>query len=131
MANAKLKVTFTDIYVAQDGDPTDKGELYWNFKVDGSVVSSRSVANPRKTGSRETITLGESTTVTKSNALGTKLVISGFLGDRDSGFDGKDESDTFSRTFTSADNWGTGHIQEGDISEKNLNATVHYIIERA
>jgi hypothetical protein len=130
MADAKLKVTFTDIYVSKDGDPTGKGEVFWSFKVDGSVVSSRTVANPRKTGSGEIIALGEHTTTTKSGALGTKLVISGFVGEKDSGFDGKDEYDAFSHNYTSAGNWGTGHPQSATISDKNLNATVNYIIER-
>jgi hypothetical protein len=30
MADDKLRVTFIDIIVTRDGDPIDKGELYWS-----------------------------------------------------------------------------------------------------
>lgn len=71
MADTKLKVTFSDIDITRDGDPVDQGEIFYGLKVDGSVVSSRSSSNPYKIGSGGTISLGQSSTVTKSGAIGT------------------------------------------------------------
>ena len=41
MANTNLQVTFTSIDVHRDGDPIDRGELYWSLRVDGVAVSTR------------------------------------------------------------------------------------------
>jgi hypothetical protein len=127
MADAKLKVTFLDIQVNKDGDPVDRGEISWSFKVDGAVVTSRSSGNPYKIGSGGSIPLGDSATVTKSGAVGTKLVVSGSVSEHDSGVD---ETASFSRSYTSGDNWGTGHPQSASIGDKNLDVTVNYLIER-
>jgi len=128
MADAKLKITFVDIDVHSDGDPIGKGEIYWSFKVDGRVVTSRSVGNPLIIGSREAIALGASATVTKSGAVGTKLVVSGSVSEQDN--DDKDETDSFTDTFTSGDDWGTGLVQHKPLSARNLNVTLNYIVER-
>lgn len=127
MTNAKLKVTFTDIEVTRDGDPLDRGELYWSFKVDGSEVASRSSSNPLTIGSGGTISLGQSATVTKSGAVGTNLVISGSASDKDGG---KDESDSFVRNHNNGDNWGTNNPQNAHLVDNNLDVTLNYIIER-
>jgi hypothetical protein len=128
MSDSKFKVTFIDIDVHSDGDPIGRGEIYWGFKVDGRVVTSRSVANPMIMGSNGTIALGASATVTKSGAVGTKLVVSGSLSEKDN--DDKDESDSFTDTFTSGDDWGTGVVQHKQLSDGNLNVTLNYIVER-
>jgi hypothetical protein len=130
MADAKLKVTFIDIAVTRDGDPTDKGEIYWSLKVDGCVVTSRSVANPLSIGSGGTISLGSSSTVTKSGAVGTNIVVSGSVSEKDSFLGGKDDSDAFSQSFTEGGNWGTGSPHAVTLVDNNLNVTVNYIIER-
>lgn len=127
MADAKLKITFVDISVNKDGDPLDKGSIYWSLKVDGTVVTNRSSANPYKIGSGGTITLGNSTTVTKANIIGTKLVVSGSVSEKDSG---PDETDSFSKTHTSGDLWGTGSLHSVPLVDKNLDVTVHYLVER-
>ena len=130
MADTKLKVTFIDIIVTRDGDPLDRGEVYWSFKVDGSVVTSRSVANPLTIGSGGTITLGASSTVTKSGAVGTNIVVSGSVSEKDSGFGGKDDSDSFSHSYTAGSNWGTSNPHPVNLVDNNLNVTLNYIIER-
>jgi hypothetical protein len=127
MANAKLKVTFVDIDVSKDGDPIDRGEIYYSLKVDGAIVADRSSGNPYKIGSGGTIQLGNSTTVTKADTVGTKLVMSGSVSEKDSGVD---ETDIFVKTHTFGDKWGTGTLQSAPIADKNLNATVHYLVER-
>jgi hypothetical protein len=127
MTNAKLKVTFTDIEVTRDGDPLDRGELYWSFKVDGSEVASRSSSNPLTIGSGGTISLGQSATVTKSGAVGTNLVISGSVSDKDGG---KDESAPFSISYNQGDNWGTNNPHTAHLVDNNLDVTLNYIIER-
>ena len=100
MADTKLKVTFSDIEVTRDGDPIDKGEIFWNLKVDGSVVSSRSSSNPYKIGSGGTISLGQSSTVTKSGATGTNLIVSGSVSEKDNFLGGKDDSAFFTHNYT-------------------------------
>jgi hypothetical protein len=127
MADAKLKVTFTDILVTRDGDPLDKGEIYHSFQVDGSTVSSRSSANPVKIGSGGVITLGNTAIVTKSGAVGTNLRVSGSVSEADGG---KDESASFNHSYTSGDNWGTGNSHTAHLVDNNLDVTLNYIIER-
>ncbi|MEZ4661068.1 MAG: hypothetical protein R2911_26245 [Caldilineaceae bacterium] len=123
MSNTKVKVTFTDIEVINDGDKIGQGEVYWSLKVDGSVLSSRSVANPYKIGSGGTIQLGNSVTVTKANSAGTNLVVSGSVSEKDSG---KDESDSFTHTYWLPD-FGTGS-QSVNLADKKFNVKVNYII---
>jgi hypothetical protein len=130
MVDAKLKVTFIDLQVTRDGDPLHKGKIYWSFKVDGSVVTSRSVANPLTIGSGGTITLGASSTVTKSGAVGTNIVVSSSVSEKDSFLGGKDDSDSFSHSYTSGSNWGTGNPHAVNLVANNLDVTLNYIIER-
>jgi hypothetical protein len=129
MANTNLRVTFSDIEVTRDGDPIDRGELYWSLKVDGSVVASRSVANPLTIGSGGTITLGNAATVSKSGAAGTNLVVSGSVSEKDSGLGGKDDYAPFTHTYTAGNNWGAGP-HSAHIVDNNLDVKVNYIIER-
>ena len=108
----------------------DKGELYWSLKVDGSVVATRSLNNPYKAGSGETVALGQSSTVTKTGQVGTNLIISGSVSEKDSGFNGKDESASFTHNYNSGGNWGTGNPHTVTLADKNLNVTLNYIVER-
>ena len=108
MADTKLKVTFIDIIVTRDGDPLNRGQVYWSFKVDGSVVTSRSVANPLTIGSGGTITLGASSTVTKSGTVGTNIVVSGQDTRRRTAASAGRTTRTPSATATlRGSNWGT------------------------
>ncbi|MDQ1611206.1 MAG: hypothetical protein QOG00_1137 [Pyrinomonadaceae bacterium] len=130
MADTKLKVTFIDIEVVLDGDPIDKGEIYWSLKVDGSAVTSRSVDNPYKIGSGGTITLGQNATVTKSGQVGTNIIVSGSISEKDSGLSGKDESASFTHNYTAGNNWGTGNPHAVPLSDKNLSVVLNYLVER-
>jgi hypothetical protein len=130
MADTKLKVTFTDIEVIRDGDPVDMGEVYWSLKVDGSVVASRSVNNPFKVGSGGTITLGQNATVTKSGQIGTNLVISGSVSEKDSFLGGKDDSASFTHNYNLGNDWGTGNPHTAPLTDRNLDVVVNYIVER-
>lgn len=130
MPDTKLKVTFVDIYVTKDGDPLDKGEIYWSFKVDGSVVTSRSVGNPFSIGSGGTIVLGQTSTVTKSGQVGTNIVVSGSVSEKDNLLNGKDDTDAFTQSYTSGNNWGTGNPHSAQLRDNNLDVTVNYLIER-
>jgi hypothetical protein len=123
--STKLKVTFIDIDVAKDGDPVGKGDLYWNFKVDGALVANREAGNPYNVGSGGLITLGTSKEVTKSD--GSTLVISGAIKEKDD-WD-KDEGQSFSHSWKAPD-WGMGLPQPVRIVDKNLDVTMHYIVER-
>jgi hypothetical protein len=127
MADVKLKITFIDMDVHSDGDKIGKGKLYWSFKVDGAVVSSRSVGNPLIIGSGGTVSLGTSRTVTKSGAIGSELTVNGTLSEYDS-LD-RDESDSFQHNYTAADSWGTG-LRQANFSDGPLNVTLNYIIAR-
>ena len=55
---AKVKVTFENITVTNNGEGSGKGELYWLFQVDGETVNQRTVSNALKVADGETISLG-------------------------------------------------------------------------
>lgn len=130
MPDTKLKVTFVDIEVTRDGDPLDRGEIFWSLKVDGSVITSRSVANPLTIGSGDSITLGQHAIVTKPPTGGALLVVSGSVSEKDSFLGGRDDSASFVQNFTAANDWGTGSPHTARIRDNNLDVTVNFIIER-
>jgi len=130
MPDTRLKVTFIDMEVIRDGDPIDRGEIFWSFKVDGSAVTSRSVNNPLTIGSGGTITLGQNATVTKSGAPGTNLVVSGSVSEKDSFLGGRDDSASFTDNFNSGNGWGTNNPHAVRLIDNNLDITLNYIVER-
>ncbi len=130
MPNTTLKVTFIDMEVIRDGDPIDRGEIYWSLKVDGSVVTSRSVGNPLTIGSGGTITLGGNANVTKSGAPGTNLVVSGSVSEKDSFLGGRDDSASFTHNYNTGNDWGTGNPHTARLVDNNLDITLNYIVER-
>jgi hypothetical protein len=126
MADTRLKVTFIDIDVHKDGDPLDRGEIYWRLYVDGDAVTERDSGNPLTVTSGETITLGASRTVTK--AAGTSLAVHGYVAEEDSGLD---EIESFRHTYDAGDNWGTALPQQtAHLVDGNLDVTVIYNIKR-
>ena len=131
MADTKLKVTFIDIIVTRDGDPLDRGEVYWSFKVDGSVVTSRSVANPLTIGSGGTITLGASSTVTKSGAVGTNIVVSGSVLGEGQRLRRQGRLGLLQPQLYCGEQLGTSNPHPVNLVDNNLNVTLNYIIERS
>ena len=95
----KIKVTFSQIRVTNNGEWTGKGELYWDLLVDGQPLGgdgSRSLSNPRKTADGETIVLnGVSRTITKSS--GQRLVVQGNVSEKDN--TDRDETDGFEDVY--------------------------------
>jgi hypothetical protein len=49
----QVKVSIDTIEVIKDGDPSGKGELYWYFQADSTMIDDKGVSNPRKTASGE------------------------------------------------------------------------------
>jgi hypothetical protein len=123
--STNLRVTFNTIDVTTDGDPLDKGELYWSLKVDGVVVSSRSSANPYKADSGSIINLGGYRDITKGDAA--TLTISCTVSEKDD-MD-PDETDTHSQGYTQAGNWGIGNHRV-NLVDSNMNIWVDYTISR-
>jgi hypothetical protein len=57
-------------------------------------------------------------------------VISGSVSEKDSGFGGKDDSDSFSHSYTKGANWGTGNPHSVPLLDNNLSVKLNYIVER-
>jgi hypothetical protein len=126
----KVKVTFSNIKVTNNGEWTGKGELYWDFIVDGEPVGgdgNRTLSNPRKTADGDTILLnGASRTVLKDGAQ--TLVIEGSVSEKDN-LD-RDETATFKDVHRKTDKWGIGSYSRA-IRDGNLDVTVSYKIDPA
>lgn len=123
---ARVKVTFENITVANNGDGSGKGELYWLFQVDGETVSQRTVSNIQKVADGETIPLNASRQVVKSP--GQNLSIYGSVSEKDDL--SKDESASFSDSYKPADRWGArGGIYTRRLNDRKLDVTVSYRID--
>lgn len=123
---AKVKVTFENITVTNNGEGSGKGELYWLFQVDGETVSQRTVSNTLKVADGETIALNASRQVTKSP--GQNLTIYGSVSEKDDL--SKDESDFFSDSFKPSDRWGAREgVYKRRINDRKLDVTVSYRID--
>jgi hypothetical protein len=125
----KIKVTFSQIRVTNNGEWTGKGELYWDLLVDGQPLGgdgSRSLSNPRKTADGETIVLnGVSRTVTK--ASGQRLVVQGNVSEKDN--TDRDETDGFEDVYDTTNNWGIGAYTR-TLRDGNMDVAVSYQISR-
>jgi hypothetical protein len=122
----KLKVTVNRIKVHNNGEAAGKGELYYRFDIDGTMLVELPVSNPRKSSDNDVITLNESRTVSKTgNEI---LEIFGSVSEKD--WPSKDETVNFRQQFTQADGWGVG---THDVNRKDgrLDVTVHYEIANA
>lgn len=117
-----VKVTIDNLEVKRDGDPSGKGELYWLFRADSAQIDQRSVSNPKKVSSGENVVIAKSATVTKNP--GETLVVYCSVSDKDGGFDGADETNSFSLRFTEGDSWGAGAFDR-EIADGPLEVTVH------
>ena len=117
-----VRVSIDNIEVVKDGDPSGKGELYWYFRADSTKIDDRGVSSTKKVSSGENIPIGKSATVVKNP--GETLVIYGSVSDKDSGFDGADETASFSLSYTDTTNWGAGPIDER-LSQGALDVTVY------
>jgi len=123
---AKVKVTFENITITNNGEGSGKGELYWLFQVDGETVNQRTVSNTQKAADGETIALGSSRQVTKSP--GQNLTVYGSVSEKDDL--SKDESNFFSDSFKPSDNWGaSGGTYKRRIADRKLDVTVSYRID--
>ncbi|MFD2564218.1 MULTISPECIES: hypothetical protein [Aquimarina] len=124
----KIKITFDKLYVTDNGDPSHEtnGELYYSFKVNGKSLISRSKSNPKKVKDKATIQLNKCKELdVKDNET---IKVSGYVGDSDKGFNGKDEYDDFSVILKNSNNWKEGsnsvHLVDG-----RLNVTLYYEVE--
>lgn len=123
------RVVLEKIEVHNNGDRSGKGEFYWSFSVNGDKLIERTQANPQKVQDGKTINLGDNT-VESGLSGGKTLTISGHASEKDGVFSGKDETDSFERIYTSADNWGLGSY-EARLQDHPLDVTLHYRIENA
>jgi hypothetical protein len=117
-----IRVSIDIIEVIKDGDPSGEGEIYWLFRADNSTIDSRSVNSFLKVSSGENIEIGEEITVSKNP--GELLVIYGSVSDKDGGFDGADETDSFQIYARDTNNWSAGPIRER-LTKGALDVVVH------
>ncbi len=115
----RIKITLDKLYVADNGDPSyeSKGELYYSFNIDDKALVTRKKDKPKKVKDKATIRLNKS----KELDIGNKeaIEISGYVGDADNGFQGKDEYATASVTLEQSNNWNEGsnklHLKDGKL----------------
>jgi hypothetical protein len=123
------RVVIEKIDVHNNGDRSGKSELFWSFSVNGDKFIEKTRANPQKVEDGETILLGESRIVNELDGSDT-LTVSGIVSERDGILAGKNETDSFNRIYSSANNWGLGSYQ-ARLQDHPLDVTVHYRIENA
>ena len=117
-----VRVSIDEIEVVKDGDPSGKGEIYYDFRADSTKIATLGVSSAKKISSGENIPIGKYATVYKNP--GKTLAIYGTVSDKDSGFDGADETAYFSLNYTDTNNWGAGPINER-LSQGALDVTVY------
>ena len=123
---AMVTVTFENIAVTNNGEPSGKGEIYWLFQVDGETVSERTVSNARKTVDGETIAISALRRVAKTS--GQNLTVYGTVSEKDDL--SKDEMATFFDSFKPSDNWGArSGIYTRRLADGKLDVTVSYRID--
>lgn len=125
----ELKVTMNKILVIGNGESPGKGELYWSLMVDDQIIDSVDVKSSRKVGDGETILIGNSATVTKSQRA--TLTVLGNVSEKDALLKGTDDSGSFKNTFTEANNWGIGSHTAKLSDGKHLDVSVFYTIAKA
>jgi len=123
--STKLRISFLNLKVTNNGEWTGKGELYWDFLVDGEPTGGRSISNVLKVADGELIPLSATREVRKSN--GESLSISGSISERDN-LD-KDDFAPFEDNYTVNDSWGRG-THSRTVRDGRLDVTVTYKIER-
>jgi hypothetical protein len=117
-----IRITIDQIEVTKDGDPSGEGELYWLFKANNTTLSSKSVSAPEKVSSGGNIDLNATQTITVDDNDTLRVYLS--VSDKDSGFDGADESASRNLTYYASNNWGDGPLQV-NLSNGPLDVTVY------
>jgi hypothetical protein len=117
-----VRVSIDKIEVVRDGDPSGKGEIYYDFRVDSTKIVTVGTSGAKKISSGENIPIGKSATVVKNP--GETLAVYGTVSDKDGGFDGADETASFSLYYSDTNNWGAGPINER-LSQGALDVTVY------
>jgi hypothetical protein len=127
MVNRRVVMEKTDMH--NNGDRSGKSELYWAFSINGGKFIEKTKQNPQKAEDGETILLGESRIVYDLNGSDT-LPVSGRMSEKDGILAGKNETASFDRIYSSANNWGLGSY-EARLQDHPLDVTVRYRIENA
>ena len=116
------------IQVNKDGDPLDKGELYWNITANARAFAERARNDVLKVKSGETIFLGN-TDLSIHNLNGSDtLTIEGFVAEKDGALN-SDEKANFKHIYTQKDNWGIGNHQVSLKDKSSFNVVFSYRIE--
>ena len=119
-------VTFQRIDVHNDGEPLQKGKVYWTLNVNGSKASERTASNPVRVSSGEEIDLDVSKEILLDSDQ--NLTVSGFVGEKDTATSGKDEHADFTRTYTPSQGWSEGE-RSVRLTDRRLDCTVYYTID--
>jgi hypothetical protein len=104
VVNAYINLEILDLYIRDDADNGDAGDLYWYFKVDGATVINRPESDELKVSDRRDVGSARlpSTeyTLRKSPSSGQQFTISGRISDNDGGLrDGDDHSNVDARIY--------------------------------
>lgn len=121
-----VKVIFQRIDVHQDGEPLQKGKLYWRLAVNGSKVSERTSSNPLLVTNGDQVDLNVSKSIERDSD--EDLIVSGFVAESDGFTSGKDENAPFTRTYDRSENWGDGE-HDVRLVDRKLDVTLTYTIQ--
>ena len=126
----KVTISLISLKVNDNGDPNHEthGELFYSFKVKGKVLAQRSKTTPLKVKDGQTVRLGKKTALTDINKRSPAIKLDGYVGDVDTGFNGKNEFDTFRVFLTGRNRWkqGTNHVV---LQDGRLRVTLKYKVE--
>ena len=104
------RIVAESIKVNKDGDPLDRGELYWAVTANNSSLTQRSRNDILKVRNGDTIFLGNQDLVVSNLEGSDTLTIQGFVAERD-GIFSSDEQDDFRHIYSQQDQWGLGSYQ--------------------
>ncbi|MBV1924856.1 MAG: hypothetical protein KUG68_12600 [Flavobacteriaceae bacterium] len=99
----EVKISLTSLKVYDNGDPSHEtnGELFYKFKINERTFVEQSRSRPTKVRDGQTINFNNQKTIENVNQKRDEIIFEGFVADKDSGFNKKDEKASFKVTF----NW--------------------------
>lgn len=122
----KVTISLQKLQIRDNGDPSQEtyGEVYYSFSVNEKKLAERKSTNPLKVKDNSSVTINKSVTLDiQSN---NKIFLSGFVADRDKGFNGKDEKDSFAVILSASNGWKSGENNQIHLIDGRLDVILYY-----
>lgn len=119
-----VTIKLISLKIIDNGDPSHetKGELFYSFRIDGRALASQPKSKPVKVTDGQLIKFDKSVTLKDISKRSPHIVFSGYAGDVDTGFNGKNEFDSFKVFLTGRNKWKAGqnsvYIKDGRLNLK-------------